>query len=361
MSGRRARVVALVAGTWLFGCVGVSESAVPTAVSIAPSRLPSGTVGSAYGQSVTVSGPNPPYTVRVTQGSLPSRLSLSLRGALRGMPTVPGSFAITISAFDSNGTYVAFRDYVVTVSKCSGRRGNAYFADDFESGLGKWNLWGHANAFTLVRGRKGHGASITVGPSTTGPISSGSEQASLWLDWPTAHASSGDDTWYAAKVRFPTGYQATTGQWNWFMEWHVDEATGNYPGGYSSALGVFTDYPVTSQPGRNPRIAFRVMGGSVTSPQEYKFTMRANSLRRGWWYDVVVHFVWSADARIGLAELWLDHKLVVSRRFPTLYRHPSGASSINTFGLYNYRPKASWNASIHFDRVRIGPTKASVG
>jgi hypothetical protein len=102
------------------------------------------------------------------------------------------------------------------------------------------------------------------------------------------------------------------------------------------------------------------MGGSVTSPKQRVFTLPANSLRRGWWYDILVHFVWSADPSVGLAELWIDGRRTGSAHFPTLYRHPSGATSFNYFGLYNYRPKASWDASIHFDRVRIGPTRASV-
>ena len=46
--------------------------------------------------------------------------------------------------------------------------------------------------------------------------------------------------------------------------------------------------------------------------------------------------------------------------FPTLYTLPNGATSFSYFGLYHYRLKASWNASIYFDRVRIGPTLSSV-
>ena len=100
---------------------------------------------------------------------------------------------------------------------------------------------------------------------------------------------------------FPTTYQPTSGQWNWFMEWHVDDYTSAYAGTYSSSLGVFTDYPVTTSPGVNPRLAFRVNGGSVSSPQSSVFTLPSNSLARGRWYDILVHFVWSpsADHRSG--------------------------------------------------------------
>lgn len=337
-----------------------SESAASMAVAIDPTGFPSGIAGAPYRQTVSVSGPSPPYTVRVTQGVLPPKLSLTPGGSMTGIPAKPGSFPFTISAFTADGTYVGFRDYVMRISAATGRGRRAYFADDFERGLGKWNLWGKANAYGLVRGKTGQGASITVGPSTTGPTSSVSEIASLWLDWPAARADAGQRTWYAAKVRFPVGYRATTGQWNWFMSWHNDETTGSYPYAYSPALGVYTDYPIGAQPGRNPRLAFRLLGGPVTSPRKHTVTLPPNSLKLGWWYDIVVGFVWSANADEGLAELWLDGKRVVSKRFPTLYRHPSGATSYNGFGLYNYRPKATWDASIHFDRVRIGPTRASV-
>lgn len=351
----RAVFVLVAAGA---ASTGVGAADAPSGrVTIAPSALSGATVGIPYSRSVKVRGPNPPYSVRVTKGALPRGLSLSPRGALEGTPRRSGSYAVTVSAFTRSRAYVAFRNYVLRVSR---RGGKPSFADDFEAGLDKWNVWGPASAFSLVSGWAGQGASITVGPSTTGSTSSGSEMASLWLNWPAAHAGAGKETWYAAKVRFPTGYQATTGQWNWFLEWHVDDATSAYPGAYSCGLGVFTDYPVTSSPGSNPRLAFRATGGSVTSPQQYVFTMRRNSLKRGWWYDLLVHFVWSPDAGIGLAELWLDGELLVSRRLPTLYRLPSGAASYNYFGLYNYRLKASWDASVQFDRIRIGPSRASV-
>jgi hypothetical protein len=360
MRVQRARAVALVAvALCLFTCV-ASSGIAQSAVTIAPATLPATEVGTAYSQSVTARGPAPPYTVRVTQGALPPGLSLSPGGTLSGRPSKVGSFFFTISAFTSDGTYVAFRDYVLRIGPAGRRSGRAYFADDFENGLGKWNLWGDAKPYGLVRGKAGRGASITVGPSTTGPTSSASEIASLWLNWPIARAGDGQDTWYAVQVKFPTSFQATTGQWNWFLAWHNDDATAAYPGAFSCELGIYTDYPFRSSPGKNPRIAFRLMGGSVTSPTRYTFTLPSNSLRRGWWYDILIHFVWSADPRVGVAELWLDGKQVGSRRFPTLYRHPNGATSYNAFGLYNYRPKASWDSSIHFDRVRIGPTQASV-
>jgi hypothetical protein len=272
------------------------------------------------------------------------------------MPWEPGNHAFTVSAF-KRGRYVAFRDYALVVE---GEPPASYFTDDFEKGLGQWNKEGAASAFGLVGGLSGQGAAITAGPSTTGPSSGVSELASLWLDWPAAHASNGKSTWYAARVMFPTSYDATTGQWNWFIEWHIDGATSRYPNTYSPSLGVYTDFPVGANRGRNPRLAFRLNGGPVSNPQTHVFTMASNSLVRGRWYDLVVHFVWSPSADVGRAELWIDGRERVSMSFPTLYTLPDGSPSFGYFGLYNYRLKAAWDSSIHFDHVRIGPTRSSV-
>ena len=271
------------------------------------------------------------------------------------MPSDPGKHTFTVSAF-KRGKYVAFRDYTLAVE---GEVPAPYFTDDFENGLGQWNREGAPSAFGLVGGSSGQGASITAGPSTTGPSSGVSELASLWLDWPAAHASSGKSTWYAARVMFPASYDATTGQWNWFIEWHVDAATSDYVS-TSPSLGIYTDYPVGPNRGRNPRLAFRLNGGPVwdrgrTSSQCPRTRSRADG--------GTTSSSTSSGRRapdVGRAELWIDGRRRVSMSFPTLYTLPNGSASFGYFGLYNYRLKAPWDSSIHFDRVRIGPTLSSV-
>lgn len=334
--------------------VAAGAGSAPTATTISPISLPSGTVGVAYSQTVSVSGPAPPYTVRVASGTLPSGLTLALSGALSGTPTTAGSWSFTISAFSSSGVVVASRSYTLAVVAATTNA--ASFFDDFTAGLGKWNREGVSSAFAVVPGWSGQGAGITAAATNSG----GSQLASLWLNWPTARAQSGMDTWYRARVMFPTDYRATSGQWNWFMEWHIDDVTSAYAGTYSTSLGVFTDYPVTTNPGVNPRLAFRINGGSVSAPRQEIFTLPPNSLKLGSWYDIVAHFIWSPNATVGRAELWIDGQLIVSKSFPTLYTRPNGSSSYNYFGLYNYRLAANWASTIRFDSVGIGPTRASL-
>jgi Putative Ig domain len=101
-------------------------SATATAT-ISPSSLPGGMVGATYSQTISASGPNPPYTLRVTQGALPPGLSLSASSSsaatLAGTPSAAGSYAFTISAFDPSGAYVGFRDYTIAVATASGSGG----------------------------------------------------------------------------------------------------------------------------------------------------------------------------------------------------------------------------------------------
>lgn len=72
-------------------------------VTVNPASVPSGTVASAYSQTITASGGVSPYTYAVTTGALPAGLSLSSGGALSGTPTAGGSFNFTVTATDSSG------------------------------------------------------------------------------------------------------------------------------------------------------------------------------------------------------------------------------------------------------------------
>ena len=226
---------------------------------IGPQSLPAAQLDEQYTGQLTVRGPSPPYTLRVTNGALPVGLTVSPTGRLSGMPSEPGKCAFTVSAF-KRGRYVAFRDYTLAVEGVGPRallhgrlRGRARPVEQ-----GGYAVCLRARRRLVGPGRGDHGRA-----DDDGPASGQSELASLWLDWPAAHATNGKSTWYAAKVMFPTSYEATTGQWNWFIVWHIDDATWAYPGTNSPALGIFTDYPVGSNRGRNPRLAFRVNGGSV--------------------------------------------------------------------------------------------------
>jgi hypothetical protein len=87
-----------------------------TAIAVAPTALPNGTVGVAYSQSVSATGGTGSYTFSVSGGALPSGLSLTAgSGAITGTPSSAGSSSFTIAATDGNGA-TGSRAYTVTIA-----------------------------------------------------------------------------------------------------------------------------------------------------------------------------------------------------------------------------------------------------
>jgi len=68
---------------------------------ITSSKLPGGTVGSAYSATLNASGGTSPYSWSVSSGTLPTGLSLSSSGTLSGTPTVAGAFPFTVAVKDA--------------------------------------------------------------------------------------------------------------------------------------------------------------------------------------------------------------------------------------------------------------------
>src|SRR5262249_3267615 len=102
------------AGTFTFtvsardanGCEGTQSYTIvvscPT-ITLSPSTLPGGTVGTPYGQLITASGGTAAYHFVIASGQLPTGLTLSSSGTLSGTPTARGSFMFTVTATDANG------------------------------------------------------------------------------------------------------------------------------------------------------------------------------------------------------------------------------------------------------------------
>jgi large repetitive protein len=76
----------------------------PATITITPSSLPNGTVGTAYSQTLAASGGAVPYTWSVIVGSLPQGLTLSAAGAISGTPSTAGTASFTVQVKDSVGT-----------------------------------------------------------------------------------------------------------------------------------------------------------------------------------------------------------------------------------------------------------------
>ncbi|MBI4750696.1 MAG: SBBP repeat-containing protein [Acidobacteria bacterium] len=83
------------------GCVG--SQTYPMAVTcpaatILPATLPTGTVGTTYTETLTVSGAQLPFTFDLVNGVLPTGVTLSPTGQISGLPTQGGNFSFTVRA-----------------------------------------------------------------------------------------------------------------------------------------------------------------------------------------------------------------------------------------------------------------------
>jgi len=121
------------------GNVGSRAYSVPigtNSLTLSPSSLPAGVLGTTYNQTVAASGGTAPYTYSLSSGSLPAGLTLnSTTGAITGVPTSSGLSSFTVKAVDSLGN-VGTHAYSVNVGSNnltlnpstlpSGTQGTAY-------------------------------------------------------------------------------------------------------------------------------------------------------------------------------------------------------------------------------------------
>lgn len=79
------------------------EISVTTTPEITTATLANALSGAAYNVSLAATGGTLDYTWSVSEGSLPTGLSLSSAGQITGTPTVAGTFAFTVKVEDANG------------------------------------------------------------------------------------------------------------------------------------------------------------------------------------------------------------------------------------------------------------------
>ena len=74
------------------------------ALTVSPARLPIGSLGTPYSQTISVSGGAAPYNFRVTEGELPPGFNLNAStGSLSGSTSAAGSTSFTVAVLDANG------------------------------------------------------------------------------------------------------------------------------------------------------------------------------------------------------------------------------------------------------------------
>jgi sugar lactone lactonase YvrE len=88
-------------------------------ISVTPTTLASGTVGSVYSQTLSASGGAAPYTFSpsVASGALPTGLALSSSGAITGTPTAACTCTFTVSGTDSStATHASFTSSTISLT-----------------------------------------------------------------------------------------------------------------------------------------------------------------------------------------------------------------------------------------------------
>jgi hypothetical protein len=73
----------------------------PATLTILSSSLPDAVTGSLYNSQVSLFGGIAPYSVTVTNGSLPGGLSINNTGSITGIPSAAGTFTFTVQVTDS--------------------------------------------------------------------------------------------------------------------------------------------------------------------------------------------------------------------------------------------------------------------
>jgi hypothetical protein len=90
-----------------------------SAMTLSPTLLATGVVGTAYRQVMTVSGGTSPNQFRVTNGGLPGGIALDgTTGVLSGTPTLSGRYEFNVGAVDANGCATA-RAMTIDVQECA--------------------------------------------------------------------------------------------------------------------------------------------------------------------------------------------------------------------------------------------------
>ena len=238
-----------------------------------------------------------------------------------------------------------------------------------DSGAGY--LWYHSN----VAGRPAAG--LTATPTAHASPAANSDSVYLWE--PSQYWNHAPyEIWLRTSVLFPSAatvsavaaageqpFQPTTGEWNWFLEFHNDSnsqppCAKEYA---NVAMDVKTDDFVQSGVvgKHNVRMAVRIMGGDDCAPKTV--WVDGPSLQWDHWYELLLHIKW--DSARGVFEWYLDNfdiPYYSNLNIPTLYTRPVGyvSPSYTSLTLTNYRLHAPWNSTIYLGPVLVSSTWSSV-
>jgi hypothetical protein len=219
---------------------GYSETlavAAAPALSVSPTTLGPGTVGTAYSATLSASGGIAPYSWSVASGTLPTGMTLSNTGVINGTPSATGTFSFTAKVKDSGSSpQSAAATNSIVVSQAANTvtppaqaaNYNLMFSDDFTTLNLSPNREGAYNWYEGIWWN-----------STVSPISDISASNSIMtLNWMNGQGTSSTDVSGCSQNgsnchAFRYGYfeasmkwDPTTGSWPAFWMIPVEDITG---------------------------------------------------------------------------------------------------------------------------------------
>jgi hypothetical protein len=154
------------------GCRKTDTVNVPIGAPIpTPSTIPDGIVGTSYSVTLGSTGGTGTVTFGVT-GNVPPGLQLS-SGILSGMPTVAGTYTITISAVDANGC-TGSRNYTFTIAGAAGTppANMTATASSTTQAAVTWTRVATATSYDVIRTAPGGGV-VTASTAATSYVDPG--------------------------------------------------------------------------------------------------------------------------------------------------------------------------------------------
>jgi hypothetical protein len=156
------------------------------------------------------------------------------------------------------------------------------------------------------------------------------------------------------RLKFDASYVASSGTQNWLIEWHENSPQPSWPDINSNAFGLSA-----GSGGSNPKWYWQISGGN-TSGHSYTTITGADTVLVDQWYELLWEIKFHPDPSTGYFRFWVDGDQLVNQTRGTLLTQGGSVDACN-FGLYLYRLPIATEGLVYYDKVALGPTRASIG